>query len=143
MAYSDHAGVQKAVGGAEKLLQLTDLENTGSVDAAVLDAAIASADAWIDSYAQRRHAVPFATVPLRIAELSAKEAGYILMTDRGMVPEWAQAQHEERERWLENLAKGLVSPGTEPIPPKSTAVVPSTLPRSLDEPVSRDAMKGF
>lgn len=143
MPYSDQAAVQRAVGGADRLIALTDQSGAGVVDATILAAAIASADDWINSFAQRRHAVPFSPVPARIAELSAREAGYILMCDRGMVAEWAQAQHDERERWMENLAKGLVSPGTDPIPPKSTAVVPQTLPRSTTEAVSRDAMRGF
>ena len=144
MAYCTQADVQDAAGGSERLKEISDLENSGSIDSAVVTKAIAVADELIDSYAQRRHAVPFSPVPVRIRELSVNEAVYWLKKRRQRVlSDDEREDHSERIIWLENLAKGLVSPGVDPIPAKSTSVAGQIIDRSTDEDISRDALKGF
>jgi phage gp36-like protein len=111
---------------------------------AAVEASIAAADAWIDSHAQHRHRVPFDPVPQTIRDLSAAEAVYRLKTRRrNMVSDRDHAEHEERLVWLRDLAKGLVSPGTDPRPRRSTSVVPAVLERPETEDISREALKGF
>lgn len=141
--YCTEADVQLVAGGEDRLRELSDLESIGEVNDFSVAAAISAADAWIDSYAQRRHSVPFSPVPATIKNLSAEETVYRLKMRRHMVSEHDKEQHEERLVWLRDLAKGLVSPGTDPISPKSTAVVPEAMDRPSTEDVSRDSLKGF
>src|SRR5215831_17724558 len=123
----------------EKLVQLADLDNTGdtaAIDATLLAAQI-QAEGWIHSYAQKRYAVPFNPVTDIIKQLAAQEAIYRLTQRRNMTTTEERQDHAEREQWLENLARGLVSPGVDPEPSGSANVVPAVLPRTEDENISR------
>ena len=82
-------------------------------------------------------------MPDEIKTLAAQETIYRLMQLRTMVPDWAKEQHDERHIWLQDLAKGLVTPGIQPTPPKSSEVVPAIIDRSDDDPSSRNSMRGF
>lgn len=143
MAYSVQADLEEAARGSDRLIQLTDNEASGALNTVVMDAAIARADAWIDSFAQRKSKTPFTPVPDSIKYLSAEEAVYLLKRHRNMVTEPETAAHEERLEWLRDFAAGKVSAGTDPVSPKSTAVVPEVLIRSDDEEISRESLKGF
>lgn len=144
MAYSTKDEVEIAAGGPEKLTQLTDVKRTGSYDQAVLDDAIADADAWIDSYAHKRFKTGFsAPIPRIIKALSAREAVFLLKVRRQMDQDDDRERHESDERWLRDLAGGRASVGVEPLPTQSVFVGSETLERSTDEDVSRDALKGF
>src|SRR5690349_1322724 len=122
MAYSVQADVEIAVGGAARLVQLADYDGNGASDAGVVDAAIAEADALINSYASKRFAVPFAVAPSTIVRLSARMAARILRRNRQMVLA-SDVDEEKRDReWLEALAKGDVLPGVEPLPAKGSIV---------------------
>ncbi len=137
MAYSVQADLERAAGGSERLKALTDIEGSGQLNTAVMDEAIAEADSWINTYARRRYSVPFDPVPDSIKRLSAAEAVYRLKAKRSAVDELDQAQHEERIQWLEGLVKGLVDPGVEPPPTRSSAVGPKTIERTSDDSGSR------
>lgn len=141
MAYSTQDDVQLAVGGSVHLIELSDQENTGSINAAVVVAAIANADAWINSYLQRRYAVPLAIVPDEIRRMSAAEAVYLMKAGRNMVGQQEIDRHEERLGFLRDCSKGLASPGVDPEPPASTNVAPAILPRSTDENISRESLE--
>lgn len=143
MAYTTKPELATAAGGMTKLLELADLDNTG--DLVAVDAAIARAqsiaEGWIHSYAQRRYAVPFSPVTDVVKQLAADETIYRLVQARRMVTTDQRENHEEREKWLENLAKGLVSPGVDPEPPSSTNVSPAIIPRDENESVSRKTLE--
>jgi phage gp36-like protein len=122
MPYSTTADLQNHVGAA-KLVELADLDADGSADTAVLTDAIAAADEFINSYAQRRYAVPFATAPPIVKRYSVEEAIYRLLLGRNAVTDQDAARREERIAWLEDLSKGIVSVGVNPEPAKSDAHV--------------------
>ncbi len=143
MAYSIEADVRNAVGGANTLKQLLDRNADGTADTGVLDAAIAEADALIDSYASKRFAVPFTTPSTQITKLSARLAGYYLRRGRGVLTQPDMVAHESDEKWLKALADGDVLPGVEPIPTKSAIVNDAMTPRSSLKDVSRAKLKGF
>jgi len=144
MAYATQAELEMAAGGLESLVQLTDDAGTGTLGTAVLAVAQSAADGWVDSYAQRRHATPFAApVPARIRLLAAEATVYLLKRRRRMIAETDKIAHDERETWLRDLAKGLVSPGTDPVPAKSTAVVPAIVELDENVGISRESLKGF
>lgn len=143
MAYSLQADVEIAVGGNAKLVQLCDFDLDGLADAGVVTAAIAEADALIDSYASKRFAVPFATASTAIKALSARLAARILRRNRTLaLPQDADDELADR-KWLEALAKGDVLPGIEPLPAKGSIVTDKAEPRDSTKNVSRERTKGF
>lgn len=148
MAYSTQTDVELAAGGAAKLVELADQDGDGSLDTSAVEQAIADADALINSYAQRRNAVPYSPVPDIIRRYSAREAVYQLKVARGCVTELDQARHEELVKWLELLAKGHVTVGIEPEPAASSAHVAEESDRETEVAndsgkVSRESLKGF
>jgi phage gp36-like protein len=85
VAYSVQADVERRVGGLAKLVQLTAAPGGAAVDANVLAAAIAEADALIDSYAHKRHKTPFAApVPATIVDCGR------LGSPRASLRQWKQ-----------------------------------------------------
>lgn len=143
MAYATTSDVQSAVGGEANLIALTDPENTGVVDDVLVADAIVEADALINTYASKRYAVPFATASVAIRKLAARMAGRILRRDRGQVLMSDVTDEEIDRKWLEALAAGKVTPGTEPIEQQSALVVDKVGPRESTKNVSREKTKGF
>jgi len=141
MAYTTQAAIESAIGESD----LAALSTVDGVDpAAVVASAIEEADAVIDSYAHKRHAVPFTTVPRTISTLSARMAVRILRRDRRMSIAQDALDEVTDRKWLEGLAKGLVSVGLEPSPTASELVVDKAGERSpTQKNVSRERLKGF
>jgi len=144
VAYCTSSDVERCVGGAAKLVQLTDFDANGAADTGVVDAAIAEADALIDSFAHKRFDVPFAApAPNTITALSARHAARVLRRNR-LLPLATDADAEERDvGWLTKLSKGEVLPGIDPIPGKSEIVTDVAGERDTTKVVSRERMKGF
>ena len=150
MPYCTSTDIQNHVGAA-KLVELADLDADGSTDAAVLTDAIAAADEFINSYAQRRYAVPFLTVPPIVKRYSVEEAVYRLLLGRNAVSDQDAARREERIAWLEDLSRGVVSVGVNPEPAKSSAHVPEAVgdreeqTTAIDDGtvITRKALEGF
>jgi phage gp36-like protein len=144
MAYSAQSDVQTAVGGPDNLRSLADLDKDGVADAGVVDAAIAEADAFINTYASKRYAVPFASVPTTIKTLSARIAARCLRRNKPGATLVQDLEDEKNDRlWLTQLANGTVTPGVEPQPPKSEIVNDQVGPRDSAKLNSRERSKGF
>lgn len=145
MAYSSTTDVQRAVGGSANLVALTDTEDTGAVDAAVVAAAIAEADALINTYAAKRFS-PAALSTLAapaVTALSARLAARILRRNRGTVLAADVEAEKIDQRWLEDLAAGKVVPGAETMPESSTMVNDEVGERDSTKNASREALKGL
>jgi phage gp36-like protein len=143
MPYSVLADVQIAVGGAAKLTAVADHDGDGAADAGVVDAAIAEADALINTYASKRFAVPFASTPPTIKSLSARIAARILRRNRTMVLA-SDVEDEKTDRdWLKALSRGEVLPGVEPLPAKGSIVTDTAGHRDPPRDVSREKTKGY
>jgi phage gp36-like protein len=106
MPYSTQAQVERAAGGTQNLIALTDLENAGAIDAAVLLDAQAQADSVIDGFLAERYSVPLASPPENIQRLAAEETVFILRERRQMVGESDVRAAERRETMLRDLATG-------------------------------------
>lgn len=143
MPYASDADVERAVGGAANLVALADYDADGAADASVLAAAVAEADALIDTYASKRFAVPFVPAPPAIVALSARLAARVLRRNRGTTLAADVEAEKTDERWLTALSKGEVLPGVEPLPASGEIVVDSSGPRESTKAVSRERMKGF
>ncbi len=98
------------------VLQLTDDTGAGSVNATYVDKAITEADAVIDSYCGSRYAVPFASVPERIKQLSIDIAIYHLFARRGKVPELRETIYNNAVSFLKDVARGTATLGKQPAP---------------------------
>ncbi|MBN1867117.1 DUF1320 family protein [Candidatus Sumerlaeota bacterium] len=124
------------------LVELADDDADGMTDATVVQAAIADADALIDSHLAARYRVPLDPVPALATKLSADLAVAALFARRR---ESASPVHEERARiaaaLLGELAEGrlvlagALSRGTE------TGLESTT--RTEDKTFSRDSLETF
>lgn len=146
MAYCTQLQVQNAVGGPAVLLQLTDLANANAptIDSTVVDQAIAEADSLINSYVGHRFAVPLSPIPVVITNLSAAWTARVLRRNKyNGQPLQDDLDREETDRkWLELVAKGMVSLGIEPsLTPASEALdIAST--RDSTKQISRRRLRG-
>ena len=95
----------------DELIQLSDDENTGTVDTAAIDRAIADADAEINGYCVERYTVPFDPVPDLIRKYCVDISIYNLLSRRQGADEDRLARYKNAIRFLEKVAKGIVSLG--------------------------------
>lgn len=144
MPYSDATDLQRAAGGADRLLQLTDWDADGSEDAGVVDDAIATADGWIDSRLRGRYQTPLAApVPEAIRRMSARLALYELKRRRDALTEHDLITYEQDIQWLVDMREGRADPGTSPPPTKSSADAAAAYDRDTTKSVSRAKLAGF
>lgn len=146
MAYSTQSQVQTAVGGPEKLAQLSDLANAGTpaIDVAVVAAAIAEADAELNAYIGHRYAVPLSPVPTVVSAKSAAWAARVLRRNKynGQALDDDLRRQEMDIEWLEGVADGTISLGIEPNPGPSSIVTDKAGTRDSIKLVSRDRLRG-
>lgn len=94
------------------IIQLTDDEDTGSVNQARVDEAIAQADAEIDSYCGGRYTVPFTTVPDIARKISVDIAIYNLYSRKvEEIPETRSERYKNAIRQLGDIASGKITIG--------------------------------
>lgn len=144
MAYSTLQDIKKAI-PEDTLMQLTDDEGTGSVNASRVAEAIASADATIDSYCASRYAVPFGTVPAVVKKISVDLAIYDLYSRRvEEIPAARADRYKNAIRLLEGIAKGAITLGLDPAPEASAdASTPECTKTEDDRIVTRTNMEGY
>ena len=97
--------------GQDEIQQLTDRSNAGLIDATVLGAALADADATIDGYLAARYALPLVSIPAAIPMRAADLARYYLYGLQ--VPEQVKARHDDAILWLTQVSKGIVQLGVD------------------------------
>ena len=152
MAYATQADVESACGGADRLVQLADWDRDGIADAPRIADAIAKADALIDSFAGKRFHVPFSPVPAVIAQHSATLAKLAMARRRGQLTqdeqdEWDSivSTDEKKPGWLLLLARGVVTPGGDPLPTAHSTMqndfADTVMPGDRD--AARDKLGGF
>ena len=143
LPYATQADVQAAAGGEERLRQLSDIDRLNAIDASVVASAVTRADTLINSYAKKRYAIPFDTVPPIITTMSAEIAVYFMRKDRGTLSDSDRDDQVERVKWLRDLSMGVVVPDTEADPAKSEFVVDRNADRPSSKEVSRANTKGY
>lgn len=144
MAHCTEADVQFAAGGAARLRQLSDWSEppTNRIDSSVVAAAIAEADAMVDSKIQIRHAIPTDVVET-IRRKSARIAVYCLKRSRGMLSDEDIKTHELDAAWLAGFKGGETTLGVDPVPEKSEYVGDAVTDRPTDKAVSRYKLRGY
>ena len=139
MSYVVQSDLEVACGGSARLVQLTDLDGAGALDADAMNAAIAAAEGWIDGYLRARFKTPIAAPSATLKLAVADEAIYQLRRRRSMLTEQDVADKTARDSWARDVAAGKVRPD-EPAPATSTAVRASF--RASTRDVSRKTLKG-
>lgn len=113
--------------GADELVQLTDRAEAHTIDASVVAAALADADAAIDGYLAGRYAVPVAPVPALLLRLAADIARYLLHGNAA--PDAVRRAYDDAIKMLRDLSAGVAvltgvaapAPGASPAAPPTTA----------------------
>lgn len=141
--YCLEADVARHSGGAKRLTEISDTDANGENDPALVDSAIDSAEAMVNSYSRKQYEVPFDPVPPSITEITAGLAVYNLKCWRDAITEQDQVKQDARIEWLENLAKGIVDPGITPVPASSAHVAVTNTARPDNKAVSRKRLKGY
>lgn len=108
MSYSTQANLVSRYGETE-LIQLTDRDNVGAIDAAVVSKAIADADALIDSYASAKYAVPLSPVPSTIERIACTLARYFLHDQAAS--DRVRKDYDDAIAFLKGVASGAVTLG--------------------------------
>jgi phage gp36-like protein len=93
--------------GTEELIQLTDRTGSGVIDAAVLNRAIADADAEIDGYLASRYKLPLAETPPALTRIACDIARYLLYDDA--VIDSVKDRYDNAVKFLRGVARGDVS----------------------------------
>lgn len=128
--------------GEEEMLQLADRDGDGAIDAAVVDRAVADADAEIEGYLVGRYALPLASIPPVLARIACDIARYHLYDD--LATETVRTRYEDARRLLESIAAGKVQLG---LPASAGAATVSGSPEvDSDAPArvfTNDSLEGF
>lgn len=128
--------------GAQRLIDLTDRVEppAGTIDATVVDRALADTDALIDGYVGARYDLPLASVPALLRDLALAIAFHKLHLD--MTPEKVAEDHREALRTLDRISKGSVKldiAGAEP----AGAVIGQPAHSAPDRVFTSDTLKDF
>jgi phage gp36-like protein len=141
MAYSSLTQIQQRV-NETTLIRLTT-DSGDAVDLVTVEGAIADADAEIDGYVGRRHAVPLDPVPPMLTKISADIAVYNLYLLRpGSVPEEIRERYKDAIRFLKDVSNGVVSLGVDD-PDGTPAATHKPDIESSDRVFSRSKLEGF
>ncbi|MDX1755883.1 MAG: phage protein Gp36 family protein [Marinobacter sp.] len=108
MTYATQADMVERFGEGE-LIDLTDRNHTGAIDATVLGRALADATAEIDGYLASRYDLPLASTPVVLVRVCADLARYYLHDDHA--PEQVTERHKAAVALLRRISDGQVSLG--------------------------------
>ncbi len=115
MAYATRQTLVDAF-GEDQLRELADRNRDGDADDAVIDRALAAADAEIDGYIAARYALPLTEAPVRLVDAAAVIAFYRLHPSA--IPDDVQKRYDLTIAFLRDVAKGVallaVPSGAEP-----------------------------
>ncbi len=140
MTYATQADLTDRFGAVE-LAQLTDRASGQVIDTAVLDRALADADAEINSYLASRYALPLASTPTVLVRLAADMARYRLHDDR--VTEAVRARYQDAVSLLKRLASGEVRLDGAATPPPAASNSSGVSVSSPDRVFGADALSGY
>lgn len=128
--------------GAQMLLDLTDRADvaTGQIDTAIVDAALAGADALIDGYLQGIYALPLSPVPALISDLATVITIWRLHI--GIPGEKIAKDYEDALKRLAQISAGTIKLGVAGIEtPGAGATGVQVVDR--ERPFTAETMTGF
>ncbi|HVJ53455.1 MAG TPA: phage protein Gp36 family protein [Aliidongia sp.] len=94
--------------GEKEMILLSDDDNTGTIDEAVVDQVLADVTARIDGYLTDRYSLPLAQVPPALVPLACDLARYLLSTRNGRTrpTEAIKERYDDALTWLGKVAEG-------------------------------------
>lgn len=104
MTYATQADLEIRF-GSEELAQRSDRINGSVIDVAVVDRALADAEAEVDAYLASRYQLPLASVPAVLVRLTCDIAFYRLCD---IPPEEVRKRYEDAVRDLKRAADGVL-----------------------------------
>jgi phage gp36-like protein len=110
MAYSTLSDVLNQIDEAQ-LIQLTDDENSGSVDETKVLAAISDADDLIDGYLGNQYTLPLTNPPAILRQISVALAMYNLYARRDLTVDARTLQYQWAVNLLTQMAIGKITLG--------------------------------
>ena len=105
MSYCTQANMINEIGENE-LIQLTDRNNLGVIDAVVLAKALANADAKINSYLTH-YVLPLSIIPANFELMACDIARYYLSKDS--VPDPVKNRYDNAIKYLEQIGTGRIA----------------------------------
>ncbi len=142
MTYATQSGLIQRY-GEQMLVMLTDRAElpTGTIDAAVVDRALAEADALIDGYLAGRYSLPLTSVPPILSPIAEVIAIYSLHITEPEAK--VKADYEAAIKRLAEISKGVIqlkdAAGIEPPAPGTSGVQITDRERDF----TPDSMSGF
>lgn len=100
--------------GLHEVIAISDRENSGDIDEAVLGAALVEATAEIEGYLAGRYALPLASVPPLVAGLCCDIARYRLSGASVLETDATRNRYRDAVRLLEQISAGKVGLGLDP-----------------------------
>lgn len=148
--YITQADVRNAY-GENRFALLADQNDDNLSDTASADAAIAAAEAEVDSYLGHRYALPLPgtedaaipgnnTVPPNIHFRCVDIAVYRLAKDHDQLTKERRKRYEDAKSWLGMLARGQVSLGSAEPPPTRNGGVVRTGPARTHQLTDTDGL---
>ena len=126
--------------GEPELIQLTDRAGTlGAIDSAIVAAAIADADAEIDSYLTD-YTLPLSPVPANFERLACDIARYYLYEDQMI--DIVQERYKNAVRYLEQVASGKITLSVD-ASGSAPAVADGVEFTAAESIFSRDTLSGY
>jgi len=110
--------------GDREVIALTDRTDTGAINDAVLDGALAAADDEMNPYLAGKVRLPLAAVPKVLKHFACDIARYRLCGGQVVETEEIRNRYKDAIRFLENVASGKISLGLDannaPAPAQNT-----------------------
>lgn len=128
--------------GTVEVTELSDRDNTGAINAAIVAQALADADAMINGYVASRYTLPLSTVPAEINRLACDVARYFLSQ---RPTEEVRTRYEDARAWLAQVAKGTFGLGIsndQAATPAAPAGGPQ-VSQGADRQFTQDSLQGF
>lgn len=123
------------------LIELTDDDNTGSVDDSIVNGAIDNSEGEVDGYLASRYSTPVTPVPNIIKAFTVDVAIHRLYGRRQGATEDVEKRYKNAIQFLKNVSKGVVTLGVaSPAPENSGSDVDF---KSDDRIFNRESMDGF
>lgn len=97
--------------GLEEIRELSDRNDTGVIDAAVVSRAIGDVQAQIDSYIGARYTLPLTVVPEVLKRVACDLTRYQLYDIK--VPDNVETRYQEHLKFLADVSKGTATLGTD------------------------------
>jgi len=97
--------------GLHEVIAITDRENSGDIDEAVLGAALVEATAEVEGYLAGRYALPLVSVPPLVAGLCCDITRYRLSGASVLETDTTRNRYRDAVRLLEQISAGKVSLG--------------------------------